>query len=184
MLKLRGLLPFASGVLVALLGGWVAFPRVLYTRIDQPIQFSHKTHTSEAAGLTCADCHALAEDGRFTGIPPIENCAGCHTEPLGKSAEEKKLIDAYVAKNRQIPWLVYARQPENAYFSHAQHVKLGGLTCERCHGAHGDSQSLRPLERNPLSTYSRDVEQNLKMNDCSRCHEERGVEQGCLTCHK
>lgn len=196
-MKVRGLLPFAFGLLVALAGGWVAFPRVLYRRVEQPIQFSHKTHTSEQVGLSCEDCHSLGEDGRFSGAPPLENCAGCHSEAVGPSAEEKRLIERYVSKNREIPWLIYARQPENARFAHAPHVKLAGIKCERCHGPHGSSSALRPLEQNRLSTYSRDVEgyslaslrtaeweEGMKMDDCSRCHHERGVEESCLTCHK
>ena len=32
---------------------------------------------------------------------------------------------------REIPRRVYARQPDLAWFPHAQHVKLAGLPCER-----------------------------------------------------
>lgn len=197
MVKLRAVAPFALGVLLALAGGWVAFPRVLYRRIEQPVQFSHKVHTGEQGGMSCEDCHSFGDDGRFSGIPAIENCAGCHSEPLGTSLAEKQLIDDYVSKNREIPWLVYARQPENARFAHAPHVKLAGIACERCHGPHGTSHVLRPLQQNRLSTYSRDVEgyslarlqvaeweEGMKMDDCARCHRERGVQQSCLTCHK
>lgn len=196
-MKARGFVPFAMGVAVALVGGWVAFPRVLYRTIEQPIQFSHKVHTGEQVGLTCEDCHSIASDGRFSGIPPLENCAGCHSEALGKSPEEQQLIAQYVSKNREIPWLVYARQPENARFAHAPHVKLAGIACERCHGPHGTSTALRPFQQNRLSTYARDVEgyslarlrtaeweEGMKMDDCAQCHQQRGVQQSCLTCHK
>jgi menaquinone reductase, multiheme cytochrome c subunit len=197
VVKLRGFAPFAVGVIVALAGGWVAFPRVLYRQIEQPAQFSHKVHVGEAVGLSCEDCHYLEADGRFSGIPPLENCAGCHSEVIGETAAEKHLVEEYVSKGREIPWLVYSRQPENARFAHAPHVKLAGIECERCHGPHGESHVLRPLEQNRLSTYSRDVEgyrlarlrideheKGMKMDVCSRCHRERGVEQSCLTCHK
>lgn len=194
-MKQRGWLTFGMGLGAALACGWLAFPMALYQPIDQPIQFSHKLHTGEDVALTCEDCHALTPDGRFN-MPATESCAGCHSEVQGKTADEKRLVDEYVSKNREIPWLVYARQPENVYFSHAPHLKLAGLKCERCHGAHGTTANLRPFERNRISTYSRDVKPvpvllakssgpgSMTMDDCSRCHHERGVRESCLTCHK
>lgn len=185
------------GFVIALAGGWMAYPRVMYARAEQPIQFSHKVHTGEAVGMSCQDCHVLDEHGKFSGVPRLENCAGCHTEPQGKTAEEKRFVEEYVAKDREVAWHVYARQPENAYFPHAPHVTLAKIACERCHGPHGSSDTLRPFEQNRLSSYARDVEgyalvswkpepwrQGMKMDDCSGCHHERGVGQSCLTCHK
>jgi menaquinone reductase, multiheme cytochrome c subunit len=197
MMSLRAVAPFALGVLAAMAGGWVAVPRVLYRQIDQPLQFSHKVHTSEEVGLSCEDCHFLHADGRFSGIPPLENCAGCHAEVLGETPAEKRLVEEYVMTGREIPWLVYSRQPENARFTHAPHVTLAGIACERCHGPHGTSEILPPFQQNRLSTYSRGVEgyrlarlqvdeweRGMKMDVCSRCHRQNGVEQSCLTCHK
>lgn len=196
-MRARGLLTFGLGLVIALAGGWMAFPRVLYQRVEQPIQFSHKVHTSESVGMACQDCHSFDEQGKFSGIPRLETCAPCHTEPQGTTAEEKRFVAEYVVKNREVDWQVYARQPENAYFSHAPHVTLAKIECERCHGPHGSSDRLRPFERNRLSTYARDVEgyslvrwnpekweSGMKMDDCSHCHHERGVHESCLTCHK
>ena len=68
--------------------------------------------------------------------------------------------------------------------------------CERCHGPHGTSDSLRPFEENRISGYSRDIwgrsisrarnqpGAGMKMDDCARCHKEQGVSTGCLDCHK
>lgn len=191
----RALITLGIGLSAGLACGWLALPRVLYDRMEQPIQFSHKTHTGEAVGMACEDCHSLTADGRFTGLPRIENCASCHTEPMGQSPGEKQLA-AMIADGKEIAWHVYARQPENVYFSHAPHVKLAEIKCERCHGPHGSSDRLPAFERNRLSTYSRNVEgrtillangpewDGMKMTDCSACHHERGVEESCLTCHK
>jgi hypothetical protein len=197
VVKNRAWFTFAVGLLAALGGGWFAVPWAMYRRSEQPVQFSHRVHTSEAVGLSCQDCHALSDGGKFGGIPRLETCAPCHAEPQGKSADEKRFINEYVAKNREVQWLVYARQPENVYFSHAPHIRLAGLKCEQCHGQHGTTDRLRTFERNRISTYPRDVEgyslvrlqpsrwnEGMKMDDCSRCHHERGVEEGCLTCHK
>lgn len=194
-MNLRTLTAFGIGFGAALAAGWIGLPRVLYRSLEQPIQFSHQTHTGEAVGMSCQDCHTLQDDGTFTGLPRIDVCAPCHTDPMGESANEARLIRDYVTPGREIPWLVYARQPENVHFPHAPHLKLANLACDACHGAHGATTTLRPLEQNRVSTYSRDIEgrfvilasasdHGMKMNDCSRCHHERGVEESCLTCHK
>lgn len=192
----RTLLTVGTGAGATLLCGWLAFPYALFRRIEQPIQFSHRVHTSEKVGLSCEECHALTGDGHFSGIPGVEKCAACHAEAQGKTADEKRLIDEFVKPGREIPWLVYARQPENVYFAHAPHLKLAGLACARCHAEHGDSDRLRPFEENRLSTYSRDIWgrspsslrraqlHGMTMTDCTGCHRQRGVRESCLTCHK
>lgn len=192
----RALLAVGVGAAATLLCGWFAFPYALFRRIEQPIQFSHKVHTGEKVGLACDDCHALAADGRFSGIPKLEKCAPCHAEPQGTTADEKRLVDEFVKPGREIPWLVYSRQPENVYFAHAPHLRLAGLACARCHGRHGASDRLRPFEQNRLSTYSRDIWgrsptrlrrfqlEGMTMADCSGCHRQRGVRESCLTCHR
>ena len=178
----RAVLFFSAGLALALALGWVGFPRLLYARAEQPLRFSHKTHASAKTGFGCADCHPIGEDGRFAGIPRVDNCAGCHAEPQGPSAEEKRLVEEYVKPGREIPWLVYARQPENVRFPHAIHVKRGEIACERCHGAHGQEDTLPVHETNRITGYSRDLRE---MSDCEGCHAEQHHERtACLVCHK
>ncbi len=187
---------FVAGLATMLALGWFAYPHALYKKIDQPLQFSHQIHTGAKAGLTCDACHSVRPDGSFSGIPAIEQCATCHAQVQGSSPEEKVLVDRYVTPNREIPWLVYARQPENAFFSHSPHLNLARIECERCHGPHGSSDRLRPFQVNRISGYSRDIWgqrisgvrskpwDGMKMSDCSRCHAERRVTDSCLMCHK
>ncbi|MDD5543098.1 MAG: cytochrome c3 family protein [Acidobacteriia bacterium] len=188
----RGLLFFAAGLLAALGIGWMGFPRMLYERIDQPLQFSHRVHTSEKVGLKCDDCHAFRSDGSFAGIPSVSKCAECHAAPLTASADEKLLVEKYIVPGEEIPWRVYSRQPDNTYFSHLFHVRQARLKCDECHGSHGSSESLREFQRNRLSGYSRDIwgqniagfSRGMKMTECSRCHAARGRSDACLDCHK
>jgi hypothetical protein len=176
----RALASFCAGLAFALVLGWLGFPRLLFARAEQPLRFSHRTHAS--TGFGCADCHPIGEDGRFAGIPGIESCAGCHAEPQGSSADEKRLVEEYVTPGRDIPWLVYSRQPENVRFPHAVHVKRGEIACVRCHGAHGESDALPVHETNRITGYSRDL---TKMSECESCHAERFPERtACLACHK
>jgi len=179
-MKRRTLGFFVAGLAVALALGWLGFPRLLFARAEQPLRFSHKTHAATGSG--CADCHPIGADGRFAGIPRVETCAACHAEPQGKSADEKRLVEDYVKPGREIPWLVYSRQPDNVRFPHAVHVKRAGIACERCHGAHGASDALPALETNRITGYSRDL---ATMNDCESCHAQRLHERtACLACHK
>ena len=197
-MKHGGPVLFLLGFATALVAGWAGFPRLLYVRLHQPLQFSHAAHSPERAGLTCEDCHSVTEAGYFTGVPTLEKCAGCHAEPLTEKAEERRLIQEYVKPEREIPWLVYSRQPQNVRFSHAIHIRRAELTCETCHGEHGKTETLRPYEENRISGYSRDIwgasisrigykspqQPTMKMDDCTHCHGTKGVVTGCRACHK
>ena len=190
----RGTACVLAGFLGALGAGWIAFPRALYRSEPQPLAFSHAAHAG--AGMSCGDCHAFHADGRFSGIPTVARCAECHAAPIGETAEEKRLVDEFVTPGREIPWKVYSRQPDHVFFSHATHVKGGGLACEECHGPHGRGETLPAYESNRLSGYSRSIWghslarfareswEGKKMTDCSDCHRRRGVEEGCLDCHR
>jgi hypothetical protein len=193
----RTLLAFAAGLSATAALGWGALPALLFARAEQPLRFSHLTHTSGKVGSKCEDCHAFEGDGRFAGIPRLETCAGCHSEPQGDSADERRLVEEYVAPGREIPWLVYARQPEHVFFPHAAHVTRGQLSCAACHGGHGETDTLRPFEANRVSGESRDVwgpsmsrlrnppGRGMKMSDCEGCHAARGRPRtACLACHK
>lgn len=186
---------FGAGLAMGLTAGWLILPELLYCRQEQPLEFNHIAHTADA-GMDCADCHAFREDGSFTGIPSVDVCADCHTESLGESPMERFLIDEYIDQSREIPWLVYARQPQNVYFTHAAHVRLAEIDCRRCHGDRGAGETLPPLQINRISTYSRNIWgprisgggpepwDSMKMSDCSECHAQRGVQDHCLMCHK
>jgi len=192
----RGKLMFLGGLIAALAVGWLGFPIVLYETIDQPLQFSHATHTGDLLGMDCEACHEFDEAGRFCGVPGIALCATCHEEALGDSPAEQHLVEAFIHPNLEIPWLVYARQPDNVFFPHAAHIVLAEISCERCHGPHGHSDRLRPYQRNRISGYGRDIWgsniagiasapwDGMKMGDCSRCHRQRGIVESCQDCHK
>jgi menaquinone reductase, multiheme cytochrome c subunit len=172
---------FLTGFGAALAAGWLAFPRALYRTEAQPLQFNHQTHAGKKVGAACADCHALSADGRFAGVPSTAKCGECHPEAITDNADEKRLVADYVKPGREVAWRVYARQPDNASFPHAVHTNLAKLTCERCHGEHGKSSSLRLQSVNRISGYSRET---WDMNRCMDCHAENHVATGCAGCHK
>jgi len=177
----RSRIAFIAGFAAALAAGWLVFPRILYTRQAQPFQFRHQTHAAKSGTAQCTDCHVLRADGEFAGIPDLEGCAACHSEPMGTSKDEATLVNGFVKPHRQAPWLVYARQPANVRFSHAIHIRRAGLDCRQCHGSQGDSDVMRPYQGDRISGYSRDT---AGMAACEDCHRRRGLEVGCLGCHQ
>ena len=197
-MKVRGTAMFVLGFAATLWAGWSAFPRALYRSASQPLNFSHKVHSGDKVGMACDDCHAVGEDGRFAGIPKLEKCSGCHAEPVTADADEKILVERYVKPEREVPWLVYSRQPDNVAFSHAIHINRAKLKCEKCHAGHDKTDKLRPYEENRVSGYSRDIwgtsisrlvakpgaRPGMKMDDCAQCHAQNKVVTSCLDCHK
>jgi len=122
----RGLLFFSAGLVLALALGWVGFPCLLYARAEQPLRFSHKTHVSDKTGFGCADCHGLGEDGRFAGIPGIDNCAGCH----GRHGESDTLPDHDT--NRITGYSRQLWKMSDCEGCHAEHLRER-TACLACH---------------------------------------------------
>lgn len=186
---MRGIVAVLAGVAVALGVGWAGFPRIIHKSHAQPVDFSHKIH-AEKAGAKCEDCHVFREDGSFAGVPALDKCAGCHAAGMGTSAAEKEFIERYVTPQQEPQWFSYSRQPENVFFSHAAHVKRGGVACDSCHGNLGDSDHLPLYEVDRVSGYSRDIwgrsgRPAMTMDGCVACHRQKKLaEHSCLDCHK
>lgn len=194
---------FLLGLIASMLVGWVVFPKLLYSQKEQPFSFNHVMHQSEVEE-GCQSCHFFRTDGSFSGIPKLDSCLECHSEILGQSEEEAHFYNEYVQKNREVPWLVYSRQPDCVFFSHAAHVMGSKMDCVTCHGHIGESEESPVYEENRITGYSRNIwghnisgmKKNtwdrMKMDDCAACHKEAKVKQtsvqtlkgGCFKCHK
>jgi hypothetical protein len=210
-----------AGIYASLFMGWLVFPKLLYSEQNQPVDFSHAIH-SDAAGMACEDCHFYREDGSYLGAPALEKCAECHTdvqtaEPVAadytdaKEYRRKKarydaevlLVNEYVAKEKEIPWLVYSRQPDCVFFSHIAHTspEAGAMECKECHGPVEEADTLPVYKENRITGYSIDIWgrnisgvkhnswDSMKMDDCANCHKERkedlkGMREPCFVCHK
>ena len=193
---------FILGLIASLVVGWVIFPKLLYSQKRQPIDFNHALHNEQVED-GCESCHFFREDGTYSGVPKLAQCIDCHEEVNGEDPDEAIFVNEYVAKGREVPWLFYSRQPQNVFFSHAAHVKMGEMDCVTCHGHIGESESLRVYQENRISGYSIDIwgkniagiKRNswdrMKMDDCSECHVRENVSQnsvqtlrgGCFVCH-
>ena len=196
-----GLWPFVVGLIAASIFGWCIFPETMLTEKKQPIAFNHVVHI-ENAGLSCEDCHYLREDGTFSGVPTTASCAECHSSPVTENLEEIRFIAEYVDKGVEIKdkWLVYQKQPDNVFFSHAAHsfenctqchaelFETPQDLCNVCHLDLGSSTEPPVYKENKLSGYSEDT---MMMPTCEACHANPGHYDGvtratnaCFVCHK
>lgn len=105
---------------------------------SQPIAFSHALHAGQYE-IACQYCHTGVEIGKSANIPSANICMNCHTHiqnvggKEGVSTEIQKIYNA-IDTNTPIEWVRVHNLPDLAYFNHSQHVKVGGIECQTCHG--------------------------------------------------
>jgi hypothetical protein len=169
---------FFAGLLGALAVGWILFPQLLYSEIEQPFVFSHAAHV-DGAGMYCEDCHYYREDGSYNGFPTTESCAECHEEVMTGVEAEVYFVENYVKQGyKEVEWKTYQYQPDNVYFSHIAHE---GFECNDCHPKDiGQSETTPTYYENRITGYSKDT---MKMKTCERCHAEFGASNACYICH-
>ena len=152
----------------------------------QPIHYSHRIHAGEN-GIDCKYCHSSARVSKHSGIPSLNVCMNCHksiyevaaeTQAEGLSeygvdynAEIKKLYNAvgwddaeqkYTGKTAPVKWIQIHKLPDFAYFNHSQHVVVGGVECQTCHGPVEEMEIMK--QHSPLT-----------MGWCVNCHRETNV---------
>ncbi|MDH3246473.1 MAG: cytochrome c family protein, partial [Saprospiraceae bacterium] len=132
---------------------------------DQPIKFSHKIHVQENK-IECMFCHNTPEFSRESGVPTTNVCMICHNKITsgvhsGKF-EINKIIESY-ENNESIEWVKVHNLPDHVFFSHAQHVSVGKIKCQECHG---------PVEEMDVTRQYA----TLSMGWCVNCHKEKEVQ--------
>jgi hypothetical protein len=145
------------------------FPIFTWVSVDQPILFNH-IHHKEVVHLNCTFCHRFVERYRVAGIPNIELCQACHaSDAISKRPEALKVVE-YVKGGRKIPWQRMYELPSFVVFPHWIHIQRG-VDCSICHGLTG-------LKDRPVKMVDRNY-----MEWCIDCHEKRGADVDCYTCH-
>ena len=150
----------------------------------QPIHYSHRIHAGDN-GIDCKYCHSSARVSKHSGIPSLNICMNCHksiyevaestaTEEYSKEfydGEIKKLYDAvgwddanqkYTGKTKPVKWVRIHNLPDFAYFNHSQHVVVGQIECQTCHGPVEEMEVM--YQHAPLT-----------MGWCINCHRETNV---------
>ncbi|MFV0379053.1 MAG: cytochrome c3 family protein [Mangrovibacterium sp.] len=131
---------------------------------DQPIKFSHKVHAGDNK-IDCMYCHHTAGDSKTAGIPAMNLCMNCHMivregTHSGKF-EIAKVVNA-VENQKPVEWVRIHNLPEHVFFSHAQHVGVAKIDCQKCHGVVEEMDIMRQ-------------ESDLSMGWCVNCHRETDV---------
>jgi len=136
----------------------------------QPIAFSHKLHAG-AYEIDCKYCHTGAMKGKQANIPSPNICMNCHSQIKQESPEIQKIYAAigydvktasYTGKQKPIEWVRIHNLPDLAYFNHSQHVNVGGIECQTCHGP---IQEMEVVKQYSL----------LTMGWCIDCHRKTNV---------
>ena len=147
---------------------------------DQPINFSHKLHAGSMK-IDCQYCHSTAAKSKHASIPSLNTCMNCHK---GAQLRDKydgevspELAKLYAAvgfdpdkgkydpslEKKPIKWVRIHNLPDLSYFNHSQHVAVGNVECQTCHGPIEEMEKVYQFS-------------TLQMGWCINCHRERGID--------
>jgi hypothetical protein len=137
----------------------------------QPIAFSHELHAGQYE-IECQYCHTGVMISKSANIPSANICMNCHSAIKTESKQIAKIYAAidydpetgeYGDNTKPIEWIRVHNLPDLAYFNHSQHVNVGQIECQTCHG---------PIEEMAV------VKQwnTLTMGWCINCHRETQVQ--------
>jgi cytochrome c2 len=130
----------------------------------QPIAFSHKIHAGQYE-IDCKYCHIGVMKGKNATIPSVNICMNCHNQIKSGTntgeGEIGKIVSAF-NNNKPIEWVRIHNLPDLAYFNHAQHVNVGGIECQTCHGPVQEMDVVRQYSL-------------LTMGWCIDCHRKTDV---------
>lgn len=143
----------------------------------QPIAFSHKIHAGQYK-INCNYCHTGVMKSKNANIPSPNICMNCHNQikqgTLTGETEIAKIVKAYET-NTPIEWVRVHNLPDLAYFNHAQHVNVGGIECQTCHGP---IETMDVVRQHSLLTmgWCIDCHRNTELNTRGNAYYDRLVE--------
>ncbi|WP_306641744.1 c-type cytochrome [Sanyastnella coralliicola] len=165
---------------------------------EQPIKFYHSIHVCENE-VDCQYCHSSASKSKHAGIPSTNVCMNCHKGiKKGSRWGEKEIDKIYAAigfdrtsgqyiedyEQQPIMWNKVHNLPDHVFFSHQQHVTVGNLECQNCHGdvATFKGGRIAPVEEvaayadaNPGAGIIKLTKPTLTMGWCIECHNKAKV---------
>ncbi len=132
---------------------------------DQPIKFSHEVHAGQNQ-IDCKYCHSISTQSKSAGFPSADLCMNCHnvvTQGSRSGKFEINKIKRAIESGTPIEWVRVHKLPDHVYFNHAQHVEVGKVACQTCHGE---------VEKMDLVKQFSD----LSMGWCVNCHRSSEVQ--------
>jgi Cytochrome c/Cytochrome c7 and related cytochrome c len=155
----------------------------------QPIYYSHKVHAG-INQINCLYCHGSAWESKTAGVPAVNICMNCHKAITEYSQKSMKLYNeegdevngtAEIAKlykyagfdpakpnswdpskAKPIEWIKIHNLPDHVYFNHSQHIRVGNVQCQTCHGEITDMNEVKQVSE-------------LSMGWCINCHRQTKV---------
>ena len=155
----------------------------------QPIFYSHKVHAG-INQINCLYCHTSAWESKTATIPSVNMCMNCH-KAINAYEKGPKLFDdngdevngtneinklykyaGFDPKNptkwdpsmaKPIEWVKIHNLPDHVYFNHSQHVRLGKVQCQTCHGEITAMNEVKQVSE-------------LSMGWCINCHRQTKVD--------
>jgi mono/diheme cytochrome c family protein len=178
-------LVLVTAILLILAGAYFVYGFLMQVGVDQgyepiqPIHYSHRIHAGDNE-INCKYCHSSARVSKHSGIPSLNVCMNCHKniaevaettatpeyskafydeqiQKLYKAVGWDQTTQSYTGKTEPVKWVRIHNLPDFVYFNHAQHVTVGGIECQTCHG--------------PVETY--EIQKQfapLTMGWCINCH--------------
>jgi cytochrome c2 len=151
----------------------------------QPIAFDHSIHAGDN-GIDCNYCHSSARNSKTAGVPSVNVCMNCHAKIKEGSTtgttEIQKIYDA-IENNTPIEWIRVHNLPDLTYFNHSQHVSVGGLECQQCHGNMQEKTVGEVVTMEELNKISFNKEDGIEfghatltMGWCIDCHRQKEVD--------
>jgi len=176
-----------------LVNGAIELGRQQNYQPEQPIFYSHKVHAGVNqinclychAGAEkgrhamvpspniCMNCHKQINE--YTGKEKLVNAEGKEVDGTAEIQKLYKYAGWDPAKkdyirdangniiSRPIAWTKIHNLPDHVYFNHSQHVKVGKVQCQRCHGPIHEMDEVYQFA--PLS-----------MGWCVNCHRQTQVQ--------
>lgn len=192
-----GGLVIVIGVVVTLFLGLYSIGVVEDYQPSQPIAFPHSVHAGDN-GIDCKYCHNSVTKSKSAGLPTVNVCMNCHKQINGQTPEQQekiaKIYEAagwdsegagkYTGKTNPIVWNKVHVLPDHVYFSHKQHVVVGGVDCKQCHGDMAkmtETAKVQPVsELNKVDGNIQLTKATLTMGWCIECHKEKEIASGPL----
>ena len=155
-------LVLVTSIFLLLSGAYFVYGFLMQVGVDQnyspiqPIHFSHRIHAGDNE-INCKYCHSAARVSKNAGIPSLNVCMNCHkniaevAEATATPENSKAFYDeqiqklytavgwdkttqSYTGKTEPVKWVRIHNLPDFVYFNHSQHVTVGGIECQKCHG--------------------------------------------------
>ena len=176
---------FLSLILFFVFGWWLTDAGIHLGRQknyqpQQPIFFSHRVHVG-LNQISCLLCHGNAWESRHATVPSLNVCMNCHMAindyhgerlqradgtPVDPQGEIDKLYSytgydpqkgKYTRAGHPIEWIKIHNLPDLVYFNHSQHVRVGKVQCQTCHGPIQEMDEVKQFA-------------DLSMGWCVNCH--------------